>query len=149
MLAFEEFFRNVERPLRFALAARFGFDVGSEATSEALVYAWENWERIGGMERPDGYVYRVGERVGRRLSNRREPVDLVRAEGTDPLVEPGLPSALAGLTGRQRTVVILVHALGWTQSETAEFLSLSTSSVQRHLERGMKKLRRELGVRVE
>jgi DNA-directed RNA polymerase specialized sigma24 family protein len=40
----------------------------------------------------------------------------------------------------------MVHALGWTHTETAELLGLSTSSVQRHVERGLKKLRTRLGV---
>jgi DNA-directed RNA polymerase specialized sigma24 family protein len=40
----------------------------------------------------------------------------------------------------------MVHALGWTHAETAGLLGLSTSSVQRHVERGLRKLRTRLGV---
>jgi DNA-directed RNA polymerase specialized sigma24 family protein len=146
---FEEFFSRSERPVRFALSARFGFEVGREATAEALVYAWEHWGRISAMKNPAGYVYRVGERIGRRMSSRSDPVDFLRPGFDPPLVEPNLAPALLELSSRQRTTVILVHGLGWTHQETADLLSLSTSSVQKHVERGVEKLRRALGVDVE
>jgi DNA-directed RNA polymerase specialized sigma24 family protein len=123
--------------------------MGREATAEAMTYAWEHWERVAVMENPAGYVYRVGERVGRRMAGRRTPVDFTRHH-LDPVpFEPKLAPALSGLSARQRTCVVLVHALGWTHRETADFLGLSTSSVQKHVERGVAKLRRALGVDVE
>lgn len=146
---FEEFFARSERPVRFALSARFGFEVGREAAAEALAYAWEHWDRIGVMDNPAGYVYRVGHRVGMRTTKRVEPVDFSRPGEEHYLIEPRLLSVLSDLSSRQRTVVVLVHGLGWTQQETADFLGLSTSTVQKHVERGLEKLRRVLGVDVE
>ena len=146
---FEQFFERSERPVRFALCARYGFEVGREATADAFAYAWEHWERIRGMENPAGYVYRVGQRAGRRMVSRFEPVDLSRTEGELPVVEPGLAPALAALSIRQRTVVVLVHGLGWTHREAAELLGLSTSTIQKHAERGLAKLRRAMGVSIE
>lgn len=146
---FEEFFAGSERPVRFALSARFGFEVGREAAAEALAYAWEHWDRISVMENPAGYVYRVGHRVGVRTARRVEPVDFSRPGSEPSSFEPKLASALSDLSGRQRTVVVLVHGLGWTHQETANFLGLSTSTIQKHLERGLEKLRRVLGVDVE
>jgi RNA polymerase sigma factor (sigma-70 family) len=64
-------------------------------------------------------------------------------------IEPGLPAALRGLSGRQRTVVVLVSAYGLSQRETAQMLGITRSSVQRHLERGLARLRRELRVTVD
>lgn len=146
---FEEFFAGSERPVRFALSARFGFEGGREAAAEALAYAWEHWDRISVMENPAGYVYRVGHRVGVRTTKKVQPVDFSRPASEDSSFEPKLPSALSDLSHRQRTVVVLVHGLGWTQQETADFLGLSTSTIQKHLERGLEKLRRVLGVHVE
>lgn len=123
--------------------------MGREATAEAFAYAWENWDRVGGMVNPDGYVYRVGQRLGRRWMARREPVEFVRAEQDLEPVEPRLGSALSELSARQRTVVVLVHGLGWTHRETAEFLGLTTSTVQKHVERAVTHLRRSLGVDLE
>lgn len=57
---FEELFARSERPIRFALSARFGFEVGREATADAMTYAWEHWGRVAAMDNPAGYVYRVG-----------------------------------------------------------------------------------------
>jgi RNA polymerase sigma-70 factor (ECF subfamily) len=124
--------------------------MGRDATAEAFTYAWENWERIRLMENPAGYVYRVGERAGRRLARRPEMrIDFSIPDDEQPMVEPGLAPALASLSERQRLVVVMVHALGWTHRETAEFLGLSTSSVQKHLERGLSRLRHSLGVEVD
>jgi hypothetical protein len=64
--SFTAFFREAEPRLRRALIAAVGAERGREATSDALAYAWEHWERIEDMENPAGYVYRVGRsRAGR------------------------------------------------------------------------------------
>ena len=132
-----------------ALVARFGFEAGREAAAEALTYAWEHWDRVGRMANPNGYTYRVGERLGRRLSRRRSDVLFERVEQSDHTFEPGLADALGSLSPRQRTCVVLVHGLGWTQRETGQLLSLSASSVQKHVERGLDRLRIALGVSIE
>lgn len=148
-VGFEEFFARSERPVRFALSARFGFEVGREATAEAMTYAWEHWDRVAAMENPAGYVYRVGERLGRRMSRRLRAIDFTPPQVDPPPFEPGLAPALVELSSRQRTCVVLVHALGWTHKETAAFLGLSPSSVQKHVERGIEKLRQAMGVDLE
>jgi RNA polymerase sigma-70 factor (ECF subfamily) len=146
---FEDFFARSERPLRFALSARFGFDVGREAAAEAMAYAWEHWGRISGMDNPAGYVYRVGARHGRKMSTPTRGVGFEIADTAWPSIEPALGPALSELSHRQRASVVLVHGMGWTYQETAELLGLTRSSVQRHVDRGVAKLRRALGVDVE
>ena len=146
---FEEFFARSERPVRFALSARFGFEVGREATADAMTYAWEHWDRVAMMDNPTGYVYRVGERLGRRIAGRPRAVDFTPSQVDPAPFEPGLAPALAELSSRQRTCVVLVHALGWTHKETAALLGLSPSSVQKHVERGVEALRRVMGVDLE
>ena len=37
-----------------------GPELGREAAAEALVYGWEQWDRISEMANPAGYLYRVG-----------------------------------------------------------------------------------------
>jgi RNA polymerase sigma factor (sigma-70 family) len=59
--------------------------------------------------------------------------------------EPRLPAGLACLPERQRVSVILVYAAGWSLSEVADLLGISKSSVQRHVDRGLAKLRRAIG----
>ena len=140
---FSSFVRETEPRLRAALVAHFGPERGREATAEALAYGWEHWERIRQMTNPAGYLYRVGQHTGFRRP-RRVVFPEVPHE-SDHLVEPALPGAIAKLSRRQRTVVVLVHCYGWRVSEVAELLDLSTSTVRNHLDRGMKRLRDALG----
>jgi RNA polymerase sigma factor (sigma-70 family) len=60
--------------------------------------------------------------------------------------DPKLVKALSELSERQRVTVFLVHGEGWTLSEVARLLRITRSSVQRHLERGLSKLRSALNV---
>jgi len=145
--SFTAFVEQHEPRIRAAMIARYGPDRGSEATSEALAYGWEHWERIRGMNNPAGYLYRVGCHAG--IPRRREAVFPEPPHHSDPLVEPGLPAALAGLSDRQRVAVMLVHSFGWTQTEAAAFLGTSESTLRNHLRRGMAKLRSSLEVKVD
>jgi RNA polymerase sigma factor (sigma-70 family) len=148
--AFTAFVRESQDPIRHALSAGFGVEVGREAAEEALVYAWRHWDRVARMRNPRGYVYRVGHRMAQKMRRQRPTATFpeVASPGNPVEIEPGLPAALRGLSGRQRTVVVLVSAYGLSQRETAQMLGITRSSVQRHLERGLARLRRELGVNV-
>lgn len=142
--SFTVFVKEVEPRLRHALVAVFGQEQGREATAESLSYAWEHWDRLGDMENPAGYLYRVGRSRGRprRLVPVFDPVPSDRL----PEVEPGLPGALRGLSEKQRVAVVMVHAYGWSRDETAALLGVSVSTLDTHLQRGLAKLRDGLGV---
>jgi len=145
--AFVAFVRFVEGGLRAALVARHGAHRGWEATNDALAYGWEHWDRVRQMENPSGYLYRVGDRKGRRrrLVPTLQPDPPARS---DPWVEPGLGAALLSLSARQRQVVMLIEGYEFTFREAAELLGVSISSVQTHYERGLDRLRTALGVDV-
>lgn len=90
-----------------------------------------------------GYLYRVGQS---RTRPRKQPVSFSRTDGVeDPSVEPGLMKALEALTERQRMAVVLVHGFGWTLHEVADLTGLRVTTVQNHLERGLRQLRRQIG----
>lgn len=145
---FAGFMAKHERRLRESLTAVLGSEIGHEAALDAWTYGWEHWDRIRRMGNPMGYLYRVGRSRGlkavRRERQRRPVFDQVD-QARIPDVEPALPAALASLSERQRTVVILTHCYQWAQSEIGELLGVSKSTVQNHLERGMKSLRRSIG----
>jgi DNA-directed RNA polymerase specialized sigma24 family protein len=143
---FDSFFRGFEPVLSRALAAAFGFDVGRDAAAEALAYAWRNWNRVSTMDNPRGYVYRVGARWAARQRHAEVGPLLAPVVQSDGRFEPGLGIALSTLSLRQRQTVVLVAGFGLSQLEAARLLGLSRSSVQNHLERGMTKLRTNLGV---
>lgn len=142
--SFTIFVKEVETRLRHALVAVFGQEHGREATAEALAYAWEHWDRVGSMDNPAGYLYRVGRTRGqrRRLRPAFDPVP----PGHLPEVEPGLPAALLALSEKQRVAVVMVHAYDWPRQETAALLGVSVSTLDTHLQRGLGKLRNGLGV---
>ncbi len=145
---FTKFVTEHESRLRESLIAACGGEVGRDAAAEALVYGWERWDRVCGMENPVGYLYKVGLSRGRKTLSKRRPNFDPMETARIPDVEPRLPEALAGLSERQRTVVVLIHCFQWTQTEVGELLGLSKTTVQNHLERGMSGLRREIGVNV-
>ncbi len=142
--SFTVFARQVEPRLRHALTAVFGQEKARDATAEALAYGWEHWDRIRTMENPAGYLYRVG-RHAHKLRRPRPEFLPVPNPGI-PDVEPGLPNALARLSERQRTAVVLCYGLGWTRQEVADLQGVSINSVGAHLSRGLAKLRSYLGV---
>jgi DNA-directed RNA polymerase specialized sigma24 family protein len=142
---FVEFVATAEPRLRLALGAAFGFDVGEDATAEALAFAWEHWDRVMAAANPIGYVFGAGRNWGRDRMRRRAPRLPPVAATEIPWVEPGLSGALERLSGRQREVVMLVHCFEWTLAEVAEVLGMSKGSVQMHERRGMTRLRRDLG----
>jgi RNA polymerase sigma factor (sigma-70 family) len=147
--AFTAFVRAAQDPVRHALVAGFGLEIGRDAAQEAMTHAWRHWDRVSGMENPAGYVYRVGHRVAQKMvtkRNRRVAFPEV-PEASNPItIEPALPGALSRLSQRQRVVVVTVCGYGLSQRETAGLLGITRSSVQRHLDRGMARLRAELGV---
>jgi len=136
---------RIEPGLRQALVATYGPVDGREATVEALSWAWENWERLDEIDNKVGYLYRVGQTATRRFAATAIPHRPLRdLHATMPEVEPGLIPALERLSAQQRSIVLLVHAHGWSQADVARTLDINPSTVSEHLARGMRRLRNEL-----
>lgn len=146
--SFESFLGEAESRLRHAFVARYGPENGRDVTAEALAYGWEHWDRVSQMDNPVGYLYRVGQSKGRQYRNGRPFFPAVPA-AHEPEYEPGLGQAIASLSERQRVVVVMVHCYGWNLTEVAELLGVGLTTVQKHEERGMAKLRRSLEVVVD
>ena len=142
---FEPFMHEVEPRLRGALVARYGPTDGREATAEALVFAWENWDLVRSLEQPLAYLIKVGQSRTRRIRRRLELQQLRgRPEYLDPLCEPGLKRALAALSKEQRIAVVLIHGYQWSLGEVAELRGTTKATTQTHLSRGMKRLRAQI-----
>ena len=153
---FAAFDAEREPELRRALVAAFGPEVGREAAAEALARAWQRWDRVSGMANPAGYVFAIGRNAARRRLRRdRRGRVLERAQahadvtGPAPVGEPRLAGALDRLSERQRAAVLLVHGHGYTLPEAATAMGCSPSTVRNHLERGIARLRADLGVNRE
>lgn len=146
---FTEFVRRVEPKLRQALVATYGPVDGREATVDALSWAWEHWQQMSAIGNPVGYLYRVGQSAVRRFGTRPFPTDRSRAiEARTPEISPELLPALARLSTQQRTIVLLVHAYGWSQADVATSLEINPSTVREHLQRAVTRLRNDLEAHV-
>ncbi len=145
--SFSAFVRETGPGLKHALMAALGPETGTEAADEALTYGWEHWDRVGAMDNPGGYLFRVGRNWGKRRMRRwrfRPLYPPVSAEM--PWIEPALPVALATLSERQRTVVVMVYAADWSFAQVAALLGISRGSVHKHAERALASLRSSLEV---
>jgi RNA polymerase sigma factor (sigma-70 family) len=142
--AFDAFVTRCGPDLSRVLIARYGVDVGTEVAADALAFAWEQWERVGAMENPVGYLVRVGQSAARRY--RRRPVVMPdRVPDVQSSFDPRLPRALEHLSPRQRSAVVLICVHDWTYPAAAAALGVSESTLRNHVRRGLESLRRELG----
>ena len=147
--AFTEFVERRGPRIHQGLMAALGPEVGADAAAEALAYGWEHWDRVGAMDNPAGYLYRVGLNHGRRFLKRRVFPEVEVPDVSGHEIEPGLPVALARLSDRQRVVTLLHFGGEWTFSEIAELLGLDRGTVKKHADRGLAKLRSSLEVTLD
>jgi RNA polymerase sigma factor (sigma-70 family) len=135
--------------LRQALIARYGVEVGCDAFSMALLWAWEHRDRLRTVDSPVGYLFRVAQsKVRPELRWQRRVALLEVDERVDgEYVDVDLVRALATLSRPQRTAVVLVHSYGWSYAEVAEVLGVSVAAVTNHVHRGSLRLRGLLGER--
>lgn len=141
--SYEAFVREAEPRLRAALVTIYGTERGRDATAEALAYAWEHWERLATVQNLPGYLFRVAQSKSRR---RRTPLLFRRPGSRRPLLRARPAAGVALLSDHQRIAVVLVHGFGYSAIEVGELLGIKPTSVRNHLERGLRRLRRDLGV---
>lgn len=143
---FEAFAAHAEQRLRRALVTRYGVEIGMDATSEALAYAWAHWDEVSEMSNPLGYLYRVAQTTVRRHHrwSRRGP-SLPRETAPEvSTTDPELPAALRRLRPEVRVAVVLVHGYAWSYAEVAALLDVPVTTVRNHVHRGITRLRNEL-----
>lgn len=140
---FDVFVMRTQPQLERALAGHLPATRVGDAVAEALAYAWEHRDRVLSMVNPVGYLYRVAQSKARRRKQGFLPWS---SDDALPDIEPGLPAALAALSPKQSEAIWLVHATGMSHVEAGEAMGISASTVANHLERGMTRLRDELGV---
>jgi RNA polymerase sigma factor (sigma-70 family) len=145
---FTRFVKETEPRLSYALAAAYGMETGTEATADALGWAWEHWDRVKTMTNPGGYLYRVGQSNATRYIRPRVLFPQV-APMDEQTVVPELPGALDELSKNQRVAVVMIHGFGYTEREVADLVGISRWSVRTHAERGLNKLRSTLGVTID
>jgi RNA polymerase sigma-70 factor (ECF subfamily) len=150
---FEEFFLAQHERLFQALYLLTGDrSEADDLAQEALLRAYERWDRVGAMESPAGYVYRTALNL-HRSQLRRLIVRARRVFASIPAEDLSGPvaasqdvrRALAQLPRGQRDALILVGWLGLGSEEAGRVLGIDASSVRGRLHRGRASLRDQLG----
>jgi RNA polymerase sigma-70 factor (ECF subfamily) len=136
---FEDFYEATFRRLFTALCLVTGNrHEAEEVAQEGFVRVFERWDRVGVLEDPTGYLFRVSMNVF-RSRYRRASLGLRRAlflapAGTDDLADvethDEVVRLLLGLDPKQRAAVLLTAILDYSAEEAGRMLGLHASSVR-------------------
>ena len=147
-LSFEDFYRDNRLQVARALALTLGDrELAAEATDEAMVRAYQRWSRVGGLDNPGGWVYRVGLNWSRSILRRAARGQRPPAErhADEPMIpEPTVVAALGALSVDHRAVVVCRFLLGWSEEQTAEALGIRRGTAKSRTARALAQLRTDL-----
>jgi RNA polymerase sigma factor (sigma-70 family) len=130
-------------------------DLAADAMQDTFLRLIQRKDRVY-EEAPSSLLYTIATNVSlnRIRSNRRRPMDLVGETVEDIAVTPDetdrvidqamIEHALAGLTGRSRSIATDYFIHGKTMDETALHCGLSISGVRKRLQRVGEHARRRL-----
>jgi RNA polymerase sigma-70 factor (ECF subfamily) len=147
---FDDFWTAERVRLTRALAMTIGdVDLATEAVDEAMARAFQRWPRVGGLENPAAWVYRIGLNWTRSFHRRRRrtpPLWLTQpASASDDYgLDPSIDAAMAALPDAQRSVVVCRLLLGWSEDQTATALGVRPGTVKSRLSRALAVLARTL-----
>ena len=152
-LTFEDFFVAEHERLFKALCMLTGNrEEADDLAQEALLRAYERWDRVGTMDSPTGYVYRTALNLHRNrlrglLVRARRAFAVIPEEDLSvPLsASHDVRNAVAQLPRGQREVLVLVDWLGLGSEEAGHVLGIEPSSVRGRLHRAHATLRELLG----
>ena len=137
-VSFEELFATEHAALFRALYLVTGStQEAEELMQEAFLKVWERWDRVREMENPGGYLCRIAVNGARSrfrrfaLSARRT---LAPGQPEDPFAAADLRDelvrALASLSERQRTALVLTDLMDLPASDAAELLGVAPATVR-------------------
>jgi RNA polymerase sigma-70 factor (sigma-E family) len=153
VLDFEGFFHAEHQRLFQALYLLTGNrHEADDLVQEALMRAYERWDRVGSMDSPVGYVYRTALNLYRsRLRKaavraRRVFASIPTADASESVaISDEVHRALAAIPDAQREALVLTDWLGLDSEEVGRVLGIDASSVRGRLHRGRDSLRKRLG----
>lgn len=151
--SFERFLADREPALlRTAMFLTGSREVGEDVLQDVLLRAYRHWRRI---DDPDAYLRRALVNATRSWQRRwrfwEESLEARAEQAVDPdadrvPVRAGLLTALRALPPKQRAVLVLRYFDDLSESQTADILGCSTSSVKTHAARGLQRMRAALAV---
>jgi len=146
--SFEEFFdREYVRLGKALFLLTASSSEAEDLAQESMARIFERWDRVGRMESPSAYAYRVALNVHKRRSRglwRRAdiaslPFELRSKEKADTTAQ--VLDALQRLTVEQRQAVVLVEWMGFSPEECGRILRIKAESVRVRLHRARVALR--------
>jgi RNA polymerase sigma-70 factor (ECF subfamily) len=119
-------------------------DVASDAVAEAFAQALR---RGSALRDPERWLWRTVFRIAAGEMKERGRRSVRMPEGSYEMEDAtvDLVAALATLSERQRSAVVLHHAMGFPTREIAAILGSTPAAVRVHLMRGRRRLREALG----
>jgi RNA polymerase sigma factor (sigma-70 family) len=156
---FDSFFRERFEDVARSVALIAGdIGAGQDAAQEAFVRLHARWDRMESEQHARNFVYRVAVNVVRshlRRYRRLILTGLGTGDATDPAADPGtstvewlsMAEALARLTPRQRSCVVLTDLAGLDSASVGRILRIEPATVRVHLMRARQMLREFLQVR--
>jgi RNA polymerase sigma-70 factor (ECF subfamily) len=149
---FEPWYEREHGRVATSVYLLFGsLDLAKDATDEAFARALANWDRVAGMASPGGWVTTVAVNVARRAMRRAQhEARLAASHASEPYMTPPLPNphlwaAVAALSDRQRTAVVLRYVADLTEPEIAKVMHIPRGTVAATLSRA----RTTLGMALE
>jgi RNA polymerase sigma-70 factor (ECF subfamily) len=155
--SFEDFYHTESDGLFGALVLITGsrFEA-EEIAQDAFLAVWQQWDRVGGMENPAGYLYRTAMNAARRRRRRaalalRRAVGLRHEEDAFAAADRrgAVDRALAGLSRRQRAALVLTDLLEFSSEEAGEALGIKAATVRALASQGRDAMRKTLRWRDE
>ncbi|MYU22360.1 sigma-70 family RNA polymerase sigma factor [Streptomyces sp. SID8352] len=125
-----------------------------DALQESFVEAYRVWERVGGYELPEAWVYRAAvQRLWKTARKRRRGRERLPDLPVPVLAGPEQSAEarevlrlLAALPPRQRITMVLYCLHGWSQAEIAEALRMTRGGVAANVSKARGTLREALDV---
>jgi RNA polymerase sigma factor (sigma-70 family) len=119
-----------------------------ELMQDAFLKVWERWDRVSGIEDPQGYLFRAALN-GFRMRRRRAVTALRKLSLTAPdrdlyqesEMRADVRRMLLGLSPRQRAALVLTDLLGYSSDDAADILRIRPSTVRALATQGRNALR--------
>jgi len=141
---FESWYRRFYPKLVNSLSCYLGDkNLAKLSADEAIVRAYESWDRVHKMDSPEGWTYRVGLNWAKRKLRRTKLEQLINSKKIDETIsEPSgeIWQVVKKLPERQRQAVALRHLAHMTESEVANAMKIKRGTVSATLNQAYKSL---------
>lgn len=147
--SFEVWYR-AEHPRLLGLLTVMAGDseLARDVTADAFTRALERWDRVGAMDSPAAWTYRVGVNLLRRRLRRVAFEKHLRHDAPPPTAPPAIESelwnAVRALPVRQRTAVALRYVCDLPHGEIAAVMNVAVGTVSATLTAARRRLAAEL-----